>query len=129
MGQIMKIEAVIVIPGEPQSQQRHRDGRYGGKYDPSAKAKQSFAVRCLAQWRPDGSPTDKLFEVDASFYCSGNVKDGDNCFKFVADALEGLYWLNDRQIKKHHVHIIDNSEHPRTVLIIGFLTDRVGSET
>jgi Holliday junction resolvase RusA-like endonuclease len=116
----MKIEAVITIPGEPQSQKRHRDGKYGGKYDPSAGAKESFAVQCLAQWRPDGLPSNKDFEVDVSFYCGGQDKDSDNMYKLITDALQGLYWANDRQIKNHHVHVIDNSDNPRTVLMIGF---------
>jgi len=115
---MVMFDAIITIPGEPQSQQRHRDGKNGGKYDPSAGAKDSFAAQAMAQYRPDGFPTDKPFEVDASFYCGGKVKDGDNCFKFIADALEGFYWQNDRQIKTHHVHVIDGADNPRTVLMV-----------
>jgi Holliday junction resolvase RusA-like endonuclease len=111
-------DAIITIPGEPRSQERHRDGKYGNKYDPSVGAKESLTVQCLAQWRPDGFPTDNRFEIDVSFYSGKNVKDGDNCYKCITDALEGFYWKNDKQIKDHHVHVIDNSDNPRTVLMI-----------
>lgn len=111
-------DAIITIPGEPVAQERHRDGKYGGKYDPSAGAKESLAVQAMAQWRPDEFPTDKEFEIDVSFYSGGRVKDGDNCYKCITDALEGFYWINDRQIKNHHVHVIDDSDNPRTILMI-----------
>jgi Holliday junction resolvase RusA-like endonuclease len=117
----MKIESVITILGEPTAWPRVKRGKDGHCYDPSARAKESFAVQCLAQWRPDDFPSDRKFTVDASFYCAGKEKDGDNLFKFIADALEGLYWINDRQIKDHQVHVRDNSDNPRTVLMIGFL--------
>ena len=56
--------------------------------------------------------------------CGGREKDGDNLYKFITDALQGLYWLDDKQIKNHCVHVIDKADNPRTVLMIKVLEAR-----
>ena len=114
--------AIIVIVGEPISLERARKGKAGNWYDPCKKEKQSFALQCLAQWNPAMRPFNNTFEMDASFYCGGHAKDIDNMFKFVADALQDIYWKNDSQIKEIRARIVNVEENPRTVLMIRMVT-------
>ena len=41
----------FTIPGKPNTLKRHRDGKYGNKYDPSKADKESFLAQC-PQHRP-----------------------------------------------------------------------------
>lgn len=102
----MKIE--FIIPGPPRQQERWRKGQNGQPYDPSAKAKESFALQAISRIgriEPLCGPL-KLSAVYI-FDGRGDVDDGagvmmkpdlDNMNKFVMDALEGFFYQNDAQI-------------------------------
>ncbi len=102
----------FTIPGEPRVQKRHRDrGRGRGKYDPSAKDKESFLVQAMAQCRPDEPLEGPLYIIIA---CFGKVPgDWDNYGKFVSDALAGIYYINDKQIRLATIALWE-SGNPRT---------------
>ncbi len=96
----------FTIPGEPKAQQRHRDCKgTKRKYDPSAGAKTAFAWQAKALCNPD-----ELLEGDLHMVilCRGKYLRGDwdNYGKFVSDALAGLYYTNDKQIKLATVALI-----------------------
>lgn len=88
----------FTIPGEPRVQKRHRDRKVGGKYDPSAKDKESFLVQAMAQCRPDEPLKGPLHMI---IMCYGKSLHGDidNYLKFVMDALNGIYYIDDKQIR------------------------------
>jgi len=123
----------FIVYGKPVAQPRmgERGGlkttQYGGvykeKYDPAAKKKESFRVKCL-EIRPD-RPFDCPIKVVIDFYFSRpkdhyrSVKkrpvlkddapvhyavrkrnDIDNLAKFTLDALNGIFWLDDGIIVK-----------------------------
>lgn len=101
----------FTIPGEPRLQKRHRDRKGGGKYDPSAKDKESFLVQAMAQCRPDEPLEGPLHLIVA---CFGKLPgDWDNYGKFVSDALAGIYYINDKQINMALV-VLWPSDDPRT---------------
>ncbi len=96
----------IRLPPKPQA--RHRDGKHGGKYDPTAAYKAQIATIVSLQ-RP------KLIEagpikVRLSFHMKRPQKltsgyayhvkrpDIDNLTKCVLDALNGILWKDDSQV-------------------------------
>jgi len=103
----------FTIPGEPRVQKRHRDRKGGrGKYDPSAKDKESFLAQAMAQSRPDEPMEGELAIVVLCF--GAKIRgDIDNYLKFVMDALAGPYYANDKQVRRATVGICE-SYNPRT---------------
>lgn len=109
------------IPGNPQSLKRHRTfrrGKFIGQYDPSASDKMDFLAKCM-QHRPEkpfAGPVSldivAMFQRPANHFNSkGEIKpkhksicytvrkhDWDNIGKFVSDALNGIFYLDDCQI-------------------------------
>ncbi len=100
------------IPGKPPSLKRHRKGKQGQMYDPSKKDKTAFLAQCLRH-KPDkpfdfpvGLRVKAVFGEDAhtevTIYDAKTgfigVPDGDNILKFVADALNGIFWSDDKVI-------------------------------
>ncbi len=114
----------FTIPGEPRVQKRHRDRKVGGKYDPSAKDKESFLVQAMAQCRPD-EPLEE--DLSMALLCYGkNLRgDIDNYLKFVMDALNGIYYVDDRQIKMASVWL-SKSDEPQTVVYFSPLEEGPG---
>ena len=108
---------VFTVLGLPRPQGRPRFARRTGHaYDPSAAAKESFLAKALA-WKPD-VPLDGPLQVNLTFTfhrpkshltSKGEVKpnaptahtqrpDLDNLAKLVYDSLNGVFFLDDRQI-------------------------------
>lgn len=115
----------------PTPQQRHRDKprkpgkKYTEKYDPSAEDKQNF-LKSILQFKPP-TPLEGPIVFQVAFWYkrplthfgtgrnAGILKeryrdeymtslpDGDNCYKFCSDAMEGVFFKNDKQIFFHEV--------------------------
>lgn len=104
----------FTIPGEPKAQQRHRDCKgTKRKYDPSAGEKTAFAWQAKAQCNPDEPLTEDLHMILLCYgaYVRGDI---DNYLKFVMDALQGIYFVNDKQLKWVEVMLFKDSKNPRT---------------
>ncbi len=109
----------FVVPGNPKALKRHRKGKWGNNYDPSEGDKADFLAMAM-QHRPE-KPIDgpvrllvhAYFQRPKSHYRTGrysgqlkpnmpepytNTPDFDNILKFVGDALEGVFWVNDKLI-------------------------------
>jgi len=108
----------FLIRIKPKPQQRHRSrGRF--QYDPSSKDKEEFSL--LSKQYAPRTPTSKAIELDLTFcykrprkhYTSKNKiltlkkeapfykksrADIDNLIKFVADALNNSFYVDDAQI-------------------------------
>ena len=80
------------------------------------KYKEDVAVQAKCNWK-HGVLTENL-EITFNYYFVDNRMDHLNCNKAIADALEGIVYKNDRQIKiSHHYSHIDKND-PRIELII-----------
>jgi Holliday junction resolvase RusA-like endonuclease len=117
----------LVVPGEPVPKARARTF-----YDPrvrriisktparTAAAEQRIAITLRAA-RPGFrlSPTAR-FSIGARFYLGGTGRgDIDNYLKLLCDALTGLVWSNDRQVRRvEYAELIDNCEQPRTEIMV-----------
>jgi len=94
----------FTAPGRPKALKRHRKGKYT-RYDPSAGDKGDFAVKCSHK-RPR-EPFAFPLHVYLQFHFEETAKAGDvtvgdidNLNKFVFDALNGIYWADDRWIDR-----------------------------
>ena len=107
----------FTIPGEPRVQKRHRDRRGGGKFDPSAGDKEAFAWQAKALCPPDYEPME--CDLHMVLMCQGTYMRGDidNYLKFVMDALNGIYYKDDKQFKLVSVSLA-KSEEPKTMVNI-----------
>ena len=115
------------VGGRPKPQKRHRDRRGGGKFDPSASDKRDFltlamehcpeqplegalGLRCVFVYKPpkgmelNHPNIDPVYDPEprmldyAVWYARPKVPDLDNLIKFVKDALNGTFWLDDKQV-------------------------------
>lgn len=109
------------ISGQPRQQQRHRTFRRGNKniqYDPSADEKKDFLIKAL-EHKPEKPISDPfviklvfIFERPKSHFRTGkfsselkanaliqmtNKPDIDNLIKFVLDALNKKFYVDDSQ--------------------------------
>jgi len=115
------------VPGNPKGQMRHRSTKSGHHYDPSASDKKDFLAKAM-QCRPDepfsgpvclrlicvfprpkshyrtGRHADTLKESAPIWHSS--TPDWDNVGKFVGDALNSIFWKDDRLIVRGIVDCI-----------------------
>ena len=106
----------FTIPGKPCTLKRHRTGK-GRNYDPSAKDKQLFVMQCV-QHKP-AKPFDFPVHVYLQFHFKNHQHepDIDNCIKFIFDALNGIYWKDDRYIERvTAVKCFDGNERTEVVI-------------
>lgn len=140
----MSNELTIVVLGEPRAQKRHRHvtmGKFTRQYDPSAADKGDFLS--MVQNNAPETPFNVPLRLDIGFYFSRpkshyktgknshllkdviplwhtSKPDTDNCFKFVTDALNKVFWRDDSLIC--HVNVIKQySDNPRIEITINTL--------
>lgn len=106
----------FTVQGKPRTLKRHRDGKHG-KYDPSAGDKLVFASLCN-QHRPR-EPFAFPLHVYLQFHFQNHQHepDIDNLIKFVFDALNGIFWKDDRYIERVTAVKVFNGD-PRTEVVI-----------
>ena len=126
----------FTIKGSPKALKRHRTSRNGHTYDPSKKDKADFLVKSLksAPKLPLNGPIFMSIEFymarPKSHYRTGKYKhllkdnapkhytktpDIDNLEKFVADALNKVFYIDDAMI----THVYKSkvySDNPRTII-------------
>ena len=94
----------LLVPGEPIAKGRPRV--YNG-HGVTPKRTRNAENRLYAEFRlkyPDAEPLQGLVRVDLEFWKSKRGKpDGDNLYKLVTDALNGVAYGDDKQIKEHEV--------------------------
>lgn len=109
----------FTIPGNPIALKRHRHTKSGFSYDPSKNDKSDFLAKCLNH-RPSKPFTGAIFMRLVFYFIrpkshfgtgknANKLKDSapvfhiktpdiDNLIKFVSDALNGIFYTDDRQI-------------------------------
>lgn len=119
----MILMAAFTIPGQPLPKQRPRFSR-GHSYTPQAT--RDAELRVASSFTQQAGVTHAITEpltgplkLVTRFYRKNNVTaDTDNCFKLVTDALNGLAWVDDKQIKSIRADMHIDRDNPRTEIEI-----------
>jgi Holliday junction resolvase RusA-like endonuclease len=109
----------ITLEGEPRSTNKiYRHGRGISYMSKEGKAlKLSYQYQARTQWK--GKPREDELEVWITlFFGTKRRADWDNFHKLSCDALTGIAWKDDSQIKDAHVSVQYDKERPRIELEI-----------
>ncbi len=109
----------FVVPGKPQGKQRPRRGKGGHWYTPAPTVRYEAAVRtiCLTEMvrrRIESRFRGEVSITVACFFPDARRRDGDNVLKAVQDALNGLLWVDDCQVRSATVRTAIDRACPRT---------------
>lgn len=110
-------ELTFLIRGDPVPWARAGDGKHG-RYTPTKQRNALKTVTALALYAMGGrKPLNGPVEIWLWFYRRNRtVADGSNLQKLVEDALTGVAWCDDRQVKDWHGHVRLDPANPRTVV-------------
>jgi len=102
----------IVLPLPPSANKYHKPNGFGGMYTTREAKDYKELVSYLAN-----IPRDKIFTsnlgITLRVYRKRKSGDSDNFEKILFDALEGVLYKNDRQIKFHSTTVLDDKDNPR----------------
>jgi Holliday junction resolvase RusA-like endonuclease len=115
---------VFMVPGEPIPKARPRVVR-GGTYTPPRTTQAEGRIReYLKVAYPHLRPSESAYAVTLEFQFKGVGRgDWDNYAKLVCDALNGIVWMDDRQIRRADVVLRRNFVDPCTIVTISSLRD------
>jgi Holliday junction resolvase RusA-like endonuclease len=119
----MTLVAAFTIPGQPLPKQRPR---FGGGHGYTSKATRDAEARVALSFTEQAGATHAVTEpltgflkFVARYYRRNNVTaDLDNCLKLTTDALNGIAWVDDRQIKSIRADMAVDPDNPRTEIEI-----------
>lgn len=106
----------FTVQGRPKALKRHGTCK-GQGYDPDCHIKGDFAIKC-SHLRPR-EPFDFPLHIYLQFHFKDHQHepDIDNCIKFVFDALNGIFWKDDKCIYRvTAVKVFEGN--PRTEVVI-----------
>lgn len=122
-----KPEAHFVVHGEPKSKERPRVSRTGNVYTPKTTrdAEKEIVVTYLDKC--GDVYFEKTVELRVSFFLGNKrARDGDNMLKLVQDALNGVAYPDDKQIRSVQMTIWNTTkERARTEVSIYEIEDKV----
>jgi crossover junction endodeoxyribonuclease RusA len=124
----MILLANFTIPGQPKPKERPRFGKGRGFTSKATKTAEALVASSFQEQTGFGHTIDKPLTVPlkfvAHFYRRNNVSaDLDNLVKLTTDALNGLAWVDDKQIKKLRANYYVDPDQPRTEIEIWALGD------
>lgn len=110
-------ELVLDIAGDPVPWARAGDGKHG-RYTPHKQRNAEAVIRQAAVYAIGShKPLNGPVEIWMWFYRrTRTVADGSNLQKLVEDALTGVAWCDDRQVKDWHGHVRLDPGRPRTLI-------------
>lgn len=106
----------FVIPGCPVPKQRPRRARNGAWYTPARTKKYEAAVAMIAanlNVRPATGPIRMMVDI---YWPDRRRRDLDNAAKSIADALNGITYVDDSQIKELTLRAHLDRAYPRAVV-------------
>lgn len=115
----MQKTPLIILLGNPRSTGAmyfHHGHRAFIKKD-YKELKDSYSLQARTQWKEN--PTEDLLEIGIKlFFGDKRKRDWDNFHKLSMDALTGIVWVDDSQIKKATVELFFDKNNPRIELKI-----------
>lgn len=111
----------FIVPGEPKSKSRPRHGKGRTYSDPDMVAAEAKVAAYFRQKLPGWRPRPDMIHMTCTFVVgSRHNRDLDNLVKLVRDALNGVAYIDDRQITSDRNRVIYQRGNPRTIIRIKF---------
>jgi len=109
----------IILKGNPLSTQsaylQHGKIRFMKKE--AKERKEQYSWEAKSQWKKKVTDKPLSIRIDI-FFGDKRIRDWDNYHKLSMDALSGIVWEDDSQIKEAHVTVSYNKENPRMEITI-----------
>ena len=120
--------AIFTVPGQPLPKERPRFGRGRGYTSEATRAAEARVASSFLQQlgirHTIERPVTGELRVVARFYRKNAVSaDTDNMYKLLTDALNGIAWVDDKQIKSIRADQEIDRDNPRTEVEIWTLGD------
>lgn len=109
------------VPGEPVPKGRPRfDAKRMRTYTPEKTvAAEQRLLQYLKVTYPRVNPSLAYVGLELRFYLGGTGRgDLDNYIKLVSDAMNGVVYRDDKQVRRIEADVIDNSDRPRTEISV-----------
>lgn len=111
----------FTVPGEPKSKKRPRHGKGRTYSDPEMVADEHKVAAYFRQHHPGWKPRPDITHMACTFIVgTRRNRDLDNLVKLVRDALNGIAYVDDRQITSDQNRIIYQRGKPRTIVTMTF---------
>jgi len=99
----MKRIATFTVPGRPRGKERSRMGRNGKFYTPKTTREYEESVAWFAKAAYKGEPTKDPVRLDMTIRSSKSKADTSNILKSIEDGMNGIVYVDDKQIKEIHI--------------------------
>lgn len=106
------------VPGPPQAWQRVRRGRNGAVYVPEETARYKLKVQMCARTAGVRKLAGDVVLSCWFYVADRRRRDADNLQKIIQDALNGVAFIDDSQIREWHGAMDTDKERPRAVVQI-----------
>ena len=97
----------FTVPGRPRGKERPRMGRNGKFYTPRTTREYEESVAWFAKAAYKGEPTKDPVRLDMTIRSSKSRADTSNILKAIEDGMNGIIYVDDRQIKEIHISRIE----------------------
>lgn len=110
---------MITLRGNPLSTQNIylQHGRVRFMKKEAKELKESYQWQAKSQWKKKMLEGDLVIEI-AIYFGDKRKRDWDNFHKLTMDALTGIVWVDDHQIKKAEINLFYDKKNPRTEISI-----------